>query len=182
MAGGEYRNAFQLDQWNYDDDPYLQALDDRRTEHVWALFLQDEVTLGGGVTLIGGLRYDHYSSFGGTTNPRLAVVWTPRSGTTLKLLYGSAFRAPNVYETYYDDGGNSQVGNPALLPETIQTYEAVLEQSLGGQVRFTLTGFQNRIHNLITQVPVDPADPASLVIFRNSGESRATGVEAEIEG
>jgi iron complex outermembrane receptor protein len=181
-AGGEYRHAFQLDQWNYDEDPYLQALDDRRTEHAWALFLQDEVTLGGGVTLTAGLRYDHSSSFGGTTNPRLAVVWAARSGTTLKLLYGSAFRAPNVYEMFYDDAGVSQVGNPALLPETIQTYEAVLEQSLGDKVRFTLTGFQNRIFNLITQVPVDPSDPSSLVIFRNSGDSRATGVEAELEG
>jgi iron complex outermembrane receptor protein len=181
-AGWEYRDAFQLDQWNHDDSPYLQVLDDERTEHVWALFLQDEIELGGGVALTAGLRYDHYSSFGGTTNPRLAVVWSPRSGTTLKLLYGSAFRAPNVYETYYDDGGVSQVANPALRPETIQTYEAVLEQSLGDRVRFTLTGFQSRILNLITQVPVDLADPNSLVIFRNSGDSRATGVEAEIEG
>jgi iron complex outermembrane receptor protein len=181
-GGGEYRDAFQMDQWNYNENPYFKVLDDHRTEQVYALFLQDEIVLGGGVTLSAGIRYDHYSTFGGTTNPRLAAVWTPRSGTTLKLLYGTAFRAPNAYEMYYDDGGLSQFRNLTLQPETIQALEAVLEQSLGDKVRFTLTGFQDRIRDLISQQPVDPADPGSPFIFSNSGEAWATGGEAEIEG
>jgi outer membrane receptor for ferrienterochelin and colicin len=82
-GGGEYRNTFRLNQWNYDENPYFLVLDDQRTEHLYALFLEDEIVLGGGVTLIAGIRYDHYDTFGGTTNPRLAVLWTPRSGTTL---------------------------------------------------------------------------------------------------
>ena len=181
-AGGEYRNAFQLKQLNYDEDPYSPYLDDRRTEQLYALFLQDEIALGGGFTVNAGLRYDHYSTFGGTTNPRLAVLWTPRSGTTLKLLFGSAFRAPNAYEMFYNDGGISQLANPALTPETIRTYEAALEQSVGDKVRFTMTGFNNRIRKLISQENSDPADPNSPLIFRNSGETWATGGEAEIEG
>ncbi|HWS15315.1 MAG TPA: TonB-dependent receptor, partial [Candidatus Methylomirabilis sp.] len=123
-----------------------------------------------------------YSTFGGTTNPRLAVLWTPRSGTTLKLLYGSAFRAPNAYEMFYNDGGVSQLANRALTPETIRTYEAVLEQSVGDKVRFTVTGFNNRIRNLISQEHSDPADDTSPILFRNAGETWATGGEAEIEG
>jgi len=182
-GGGEYRNAFRLEQSNYDADPYYyQYLDDRRTEQTYALFLQDEIALGGGFTLNAGIRYDHYSTFGGTTNPRLALLWNNRSGTTLKILYGSAFRAPNAYEMFYNDGGVSQLSNPFLTPETIRTYEAVLEQSVGQKVRFTVTGFNNRIKNLISQESSDPADPDSPLIFRNSGESWATGGEAEIEG
>jgi len=181
-AGGEYRNAFQMDQWNYNENPYSQALDDRRTERVYALFLQDEISLGGGVTVNAGFRYDHYSTFGGTRNPRLAVLWAPRSGTTLKFLYGMAFRAPNAYEMYYDDGGLSQFGNGALTPETIQTYEAVLEQSLGDKTRFSVTGFQTRVHDLIGQELFDPADPNSPLTFRNIGETWVSGVGAEIEG
>lgn len=181
-GGGEYRYAFQVDQWNFVENPYFLVLDDRRTEQLYALFLQDEIVLGGGVTLIAGIRYDHYGTFGGTTNPRLAVLWTPRSGTTLKLLYGSAFRAPNAYEMFYNDGGSSQLANPALAPERIRTYEAVLEQSLGEKVRFTMAGFHNRIKGLISQEAIDPADPNSPFIFRNTGETWATGGEAEIEG
>ena len=181
-AGGEYRNSFQMKQRNYDENPYYLYLDDRRTEQVYALFLQDEIALGGGVTVNAGLRYDHYSTFGGTTNPRLAVLWTPRSGTTLKLLFGSAFRAPNAYEMFYDDGGVSMFRNLALKPETIRTYEAVLEQTVGENVRFTVTGFQNRIRHLIHQELFDPADPNSPSIYRNGGDVWATGGEAEIEG
>lgn len=181
-GGGEYRKAFQMSQWNYDENPYSQYLDDRRTEQVYALFLQDEIALGGGVTVSAGLRYDHYSTFGGTTNPRLAALWTPRSGTTLKLLYGRAFRAPNAYEMYYDDGGLSQFSNLTLKPETIESWEAVLEQSVGYNIRFTVAGFQSRIRNLINQQPVDPADPDSPFIYANSGEAWTTGGEAEIEG
>lgn len=181
-GGVEYRNAFQLNQTNYDEDPYFLYLDDRRSDHLYALFLQDEITLGGGFTVNAGVRYDHYATFGGSTNPRLAVLWTPRSGTTLKLLFGSAFRAPNAYEMFYNDGGVSQVGNPDLAPETIRTYEAVLEQSVGDKVRFTMTGFHNRIRNLISQETSDPSDPNSPLIFRNLGEVWTTGGEAEIEG
>jgi iron complex outermembrane receptor protein len=181
-AGGEVRNTFQLDQWNYNENPYSLGLDDRRTEQLYALFLQDEITLGGGLIVNAGLRFDHYSSFGGTTNPRLAVLWTPRPGTTLKLLYGSAFRAPNAYEMFYNDGGLTQLANPTLTPETIRTYEAVLEQSAGDKVRFTVTGFHNRIKGLISQELFVPADPNSPFIYRNVGETWATGGEAEIEG
>jgi iron complex outermembrane receptor protein len=181
-VGGEYRNAFQLDQLNYDENPYFLALDDRRTEQVYALFLQDEISLGKGVILNVGLRHDHYSSFGGTTNLRLGVLWAPRSGTVLKFLYGGAFRAPNAYELYYDDQGASQNANPALNPETIKTYQAVLEQSLGTKARFTVTGFHNRVNDLINQERIDPADPASLFIYRNAGEVWSTGIEAEVDG
>lgn len=181
-VGGEYRNAYRMRQWTYDEAPYFPYLDDRRTERLYAAFVQDEIALGGGFSVNAGVRYDHYTSFGGTTNPRLSLLWTPRQGTTLKLLYGSAFRAPNAYELYYNDGGISQLPNPALAPETIRTYEAVLEQSAGDKVRFTATVFHNRIRKLISQESSDPADPNSPIIFRNVGEVWATGGEAEVEG
>jgi iron complex outermembrane receptor protein len=44
-----------------------------------------------------------------------------------------------------------------------------------------VSGFYNRIENLIVQEPEDPADLLSLLIFRNHDGARARGVEAEIE-
>ena len=58
--------------------------------------------------LIPGVRFDHYPSFGGTINPRTSLVYRPFSGTWLKAHYGRAFRAPNLYELYYEDGGVTQ--------------------------------------------------------------------------
>ena len=126
-----------------------------------------------------GVEYvyaDRYDSFGDTVNPRGALIWKPREGTTLKLLYGEAFRAPNIYQLDYN--GFGQRANPALQPETVRTYEAVAEQYLGTHWRGSVSLFRNEIAALI-----DTADDANgFVIFANSGDARVNGVEAEIEG
>ena len=69
-----------------------------------ALYAQDELRIASRLTLNAGVRYDHYSTFGGTTNPRLALIYRPAGKTTLKLLYGDAFSAPDVYEITPDFG------------------------------------------------------------------------------
>ncbi|VAW67084.1 TonB-dependent receptor, partial [hydrothermal vent metagenome] len=50
--------------------------------------LQDEWTFLPDWTLTSGVRYDNYSDFGDTTNPRLALVWQTRHDLSTKLLYG----------------------------------------------------------------------------------------------
>src|SRR5262249_80947 len=45
-----------------------------------------------------GARYDHYSDFGDTVDPRVGLVWHFAPGFYAKLLYGSAFRAPSFFE------------------------------------------------------------------------------------
>jgi outer membrane receptor protein involved in Fe transport len=71
---------------------------------ITALYAQDELGITSRLTLDAGVRYDHYSTFGGTTNPRLALIYRPASKTTLKLLYGDAFSARDVYQISPDFG------------------------------------------------------------------------------
>jgi outer membrane receptor for ferrienterochelin and colicins len=87
------------------------------------------------------VRYDHYSTFGSTFNPRLALIYKPIDGSVIKILYGSAFRPPNVMELYYDAPDLGQNGNPGLGPEKIKTYELIFEQYMGRNIRGTITGF-----------------------------------------
>jgi iron complex outermembrane receptor protein len=128
--------------------------------------------------LSAGLRYDHYSNFGGTTNPRLGLIYHLFHPTTLKLLYGTAFRAPEPFEVtpgygpFYDD-------NLGLKPETIRSVEVVLEQALGQHFKLSGSVFQNRIADLIT-LETDPSNNQST--YRNSGKARATGAEIELDG
>jgi iron complex outermembrane receptor protein len=152
-------------------------MDIDKTDTVWALYLQDEWDLGKGFLLNAGVRYDHYETFGGTTNPRVALIYSPLARTTIKLLYGQAFRAPNAYELYYEGGGNK--ANLNLHPETIRTYEAVLEQGVGERIRLVADGFSYDIRNVISQV-TDPAD--SLLVFNNIGRVKAKGIELAAEG
>lgn len=93
-------------------------------------------------------RYDHYSDFGSTTNPKIGVNWDPVHGLTLRGTYGRSFRAPGLRDVgatvgayYYNAAaiagstfrdptrGAAQVdtifllgGNRGLQPEEARTY------------------------------------------------------------
>ncbi|MEW6293330.1 MAG: TonB-dependent receptor [Pseudomonadota bacterium] len=84
-------------------------------------FVQDIWSFARDWELTAGLRYDHYSDFGGTFNPRLALVWQTTDRLTTKLMYGQAFRAPSYLERYVTTAANPP--NPALLPEQSKTLE-----------------------------------------------------------
>jgi iron complex outermembrane receptor protein len=178
-VGMEYRDYFRQEQRNFDENPFASRLDDRRSTRVWAVYLQDEFEIAKGLILNAGVRHDQYSTFGGTTNPRVALIYNPRPKTTLKLLYGKAFRAPNVFEMFYTDGGITQKTNPSLRPEKIETIEGVVEQSIGDHLRFLVAGYSYKITDLITQ-ETDPVD--TLLVYRNEAAVRARGVETGLNG
>ena len=41
-------------------------------------------------------RYDHYSDFGSTTNPKVGLTWEPVDGVHFRGSYGTSFRAPGL--------------------------------------------------------------------------------------
>lgn len=178
VLGAEYQDNFRQDQRNFDVEPYALYLDDRRSSTREGIYLQDEITLRQGLLLNAGVRYDRYSTVGGTANPRLGLIWSPRESTTLKLLYGTAFRAPNAFEQYYHDGNATSKASPNLKPEEITSYEFVAEHELRHNFRLSASVYQNEIGNLINQV-ADPAD--GLLVFRNIGQVKAQGAEFEAE-
>jgi outer membrane receptor for ferrienterochelin and colicins len=175
--GTEYRHNLRQNQANNIDDqaPYL---DDRRKSKNFALFLQDEFVIHENLTLSAGARYDHHSTFGGIAKPRVALIYHPDAKSTVKLLYGEAFRAPNNFELFYSSS-ISYKPSPNLKPETIRTGELVFEQYLGDHLRLSASGYVYRIKGLISQ-GTDPED--GLIIFRNQEQIASRGLEFEIEG
>jgi iron complex outermembrane receptor protein len=164
---------------NYDIAPYNSYVDFRDNALHWSAFLQDEYTILPGLILNAGLRFDHYEQFGGEINPRLALIYAPTDRATVKLIYGEAFRAPNNYELYYTAAGLGLKSNPDLKPETIRTYELIYEQRLFTNYRLTLSGFYNKISDMI-RVVADAADP-TLDTFDNISSASVRGAEAELE-
>lgn len=93
-------------------------------------------------------RYDHYSDFGSTTNPKIGLTWEPVDGVNFRGSYGRSFRAPGLRDlgstvgSYYSAAalvdafgardpsrGAAQVntillfgGNQSLKPETARTW------------------------------------------------------------
>jgi len=105
---------------DYGDTPYVFNPENVRKN--WNWFLQDVWTLTQDWELTTGVRYDHYSDFGATVNPRLALVWRISPAFTTKFLYGRAFRAPTLNQLTATN--NAMIANnPQLQPQTIDTGE-----------------------------------------------------------
>ena len=51
------------------------------------------------LNLDGAVRYDHYSDFGGTTNPKIGATWEVNDDLTLRGSWGASFRAPALTDT-----------------------------------------------------------------------------------
>jgi iron complex outermembrane receptor protein len=177
VAGANYEYNFKVYQRNYDEDPYFSRLDQEFSYVNYSGYVLDEINLGPKVLLNLGLRHDTYETFGHSTNPRLALIYSPRRTTTLKFLYGSAFRAPTIYELYYDDAGYSIKENPDLRSEEIRTAEVVWEQALKRGVSLVGSAYRYEIDDLITQV-LDTGD--GLLQFRNVESVAAYGAEIEL--
>jgi outer membrane receptor for ferrienterochelin and colicins len=179
LTGGlEFRGNLVQEQsafLQYADGSREELVRDKRTSSNWAVYGQDEYRFGKPLAVTVGVRHDHYSTFGGSTNGRVALVYTPAPRTAIKVLRGTAFRAPSVFELYYNIAG----GNPDLKPEKIATSEVVWEQYVGAHVRTAATAFQYRVERLIAAVAGAEYYGAT---FQNSGTVRAKGAELEVEG
>jgi outer membrane receptor for ferrienterochelin and colicins len=176
--GTEFQDNLQQDQANYNINPFLAYIASQPpSSRIGALYAQDELVLTHKLSLSGGVRYDHYYSFGGTANPRFGLIYHPFPQTAFKLLYGSAFRAPSAFEMFYYGLGLYQA-NLHLQPETIKSYEVVVEQGLGERFHLTANVFRNQLSHLIVQGP----NSSGLLVFENSGSDQVDGFESEIDG
>lgn len=146
------------------------------TRQIFATYLQDEWQLFERMHLTAGVRYDHYSDFGSTVNPRAGFVWNFIDNADLKLLYGQAFRAPNFQELY-NINNPVVVGNPDLKPEKIKTYEAGITYRFARWLVVDVNYFYSDITDLIVwDTATSPARYANL------GAADTQGIETGIRG
>ncbi|MGB5396910.1 MAG: TonB-dependent receptor, partial [Gammaproteobacteria bacterium] len=108
ILGAEYQNNGEQYQANYDVDPFASYLDDNHSSKLYGLYVQDEIRLSSQFIVNAGIRYDRNTYETGVTNnvksivnPRLALIYLLQPETTLKLIYGTAYRNANAYELYY---------------------------------------------------------------------------------
>ncbi|MCI0538448.1 MAG: TonB-dependent receptor [Verrucomicrobiales bacterium] len=175
--GFEGRHDAEVRQHNFDENPPLTYINKSTPAGNLGIYGQAEVAILTNLTLSAGGRYDYFTTFGSTVNPRGGLIYHPGSLTTLKALYGEAYRAPNAYE--FDFDSPNYRANHDLKPEGVRSYELVWEQGIGRRLRMTGSLFYEQIEDLITQA-VDPLDGRS--IFRNTDSVDVRGGEIELEG
>jgi vitamin B12 transporter len=138
------------------------------TTSVWG---QDEIRVLDRLFLAGGFRWDDNDVFGEEVTGRVSAALVIReTSSKLRGAWGTGFRAPTIDDLFFPGAGN-----PALKPETSESWEAGFDQKLWrNRLRGGLTYFQNRFRDLIQ---------FDGFLFKpvNIGRARTEGVETYLE-
>lgn len=141
----------------------------------WNLFIQDIWTLNDKWEMTYGGRYDNYSDFGSTFNPRLALVWKTTDTFTTKFLYGKAFRAPSFQELYQVNNPVA-LGNEQLKPEQIQMYEVAFDYRPSKKWHIGLNAF---VYDLTDKIIFVPDAAKEKYQAQNAGSQKGRGFVIE---
>lgn len=124
--------------------------------------------------------------------PRAGLVANVTESTSIKLLYGNAFRGAGPQEQYYKVPiliyGLDAIGG-GLEPEQINTFELAFDQKILDRYKVRVNGFMLDIIDLINRRPataqeiqiIDPNLPSTM-IYDNLGKKKIQGVELELTG
>src|SRR5258705_5179776 len=161
---------------NYDITPSYVYVDkvERGKDRRIGLDAQTESRFGNAVRVTAGARWDDHGGGVSAVSPRADVVWQAGSATTVKMLFGTAFRVPSKFELDYT--GGSYLINPDLRPERIVTTEAGIEHRFGS-VRAQAVVFHSRVRGLIDLVQLDSVQ----LQYQNASSARLFGGGLEFE-
>jgi iron complex outermembrane receptor protein len=123
------------------------------------------------------VRYDNYSDFGNTTNPKIGATWRVNDMISLRGSWGTSFRAPALTDTNIENyssaviglplpnnSGRSDIGflypgnsstylilgaNPDLKPETATTWSAGVDLKPVSGLKFSATYYNTKYTNQI---------------------------------
>ena len=150
----------------------------RNVEHV---LVQDQWHFDPKWNLVAGVRADHYSDFGSTTNPRVSIARTD-GPLTLRAGYGSAFQAPTLVQQYssFTRGRFIILGTPGLQPEKSRTTELGARYALAaGAVDAVL--FRSRVSDRIESYQTGALVGSLLETrYRNISRANLSGGELNL--
>lgn len=176
-AGGAFRTESL--QSRFGDATTFTAISGRQRSNVGSIYAEAVAPLFGRTP--GGLprlqlsaagRFDHYSQFGGSINPKLGFAWNMSDHLRLRGSFGTSFRAPTLQQSDVRNnnialsnrpntrfGGTArfialQGSDPDLGPETATTWTAGLDLDLRSSIGFSaqVTYFSNSYRNRIASI------------------------------
>lgn len=138
---------------------------------IWyGVYMQVEYQAREWLKLVGGMQGNMPGEIPGGIVPRFGAIATLGEHWTGKFLYGGAFRSP--YQLERSLVSPAVVGNPALTPELIQTYDGQLAYNTD-EFRLAATYFHSDLFDIVTRTS---GFPVSVV---NGGSMTFDGVELE---
>ena len=149
---------------------------------VFSLFGEVNIPITKSLEANVAVRYDHYSDFGGTTNPKVTLRWQPAREVVLRASYGTGFRAPTLSDLFQpvsygftdtdiqdpircpvtgdyvdcDAGIRTKVGgNPLAQPETSQQANVGVVLQPTKSLSATMDYYWVTVDNVIQAIPAN---------------------------
>jgi iron complex outermembrane receptor protein len=150
-------------------DGVLPLLEANSSNNRAGLYLQHDWQVLQNHRLISGFRYDYTTQNVRELSPKVGWVWQSSPEQSLKLSYGTAFRAPNEYE----QETNRFLQRSAPASELIRTLEASWQRQFAADWALSATLYHSKLENMITS----SLGQAAALEFYNDSLVKAIGVE-----
>ena len=114
-------------------------LDFNASRNVWGIYGELNIPVIKTLEADLAVRYDRYSDFGGTTNPKYSLRWQPTREVLFRGSYNTGFAAPTLYEVNLPQttGITAPIDDPVRCPVT------GLDEDCSHQFGLTFGGSQN---------------------------------------
>ena len=165
---------------------WLEATSGNINQHAWTLaaYAQHEQRFLQILTATLGLRYTNHETFGSQLTPKVVLMAAP-GDFRFRATYSAGFRAPGLDEIYYRyfsvNRGKAQIifGNRDLRAERSH-YLSLNAEYRNNVVAISLTGFLNRINNMVVRQDID-VDEVSLARLRQEFPEMTDDQAAKLE-
>jgi iron complex outermembrane receptor protein len=175
--GTEAQRISKAELYLYDQtDPQNITLDIDRPFTLFSAYTEANLAVAKNLSILPGVRYDRYSFDVNQTSPRLAAVYNIGEKSTVKMVYGQAFRAANNYERNYTS--QTQGANASLSPEKLRSSELIFEHSFSAHWNTSISAFRYSLSDIIEQ----RATSDGALQFINNDKITSTGVESQVIG
>lgn len=140
-------------------------------QHVYSLaaYAQHEMRFLKDFTATLGVRLTHHETFNQHLTPKATLMYAP-GNFRFRATYSAGFRAPGLDELYYHyfsvNRGKAQIsfGNKDLKPEK-SNYFSLNAEYRTQQVAVSITGYLNRISDMVVKQNVDVDDAARKMLL-----------------
>lgn len=157
-------------EWKH-DNVRSSSFAGNRILHSMSYYLQDTWKITPRWTFTPGVRYDHYSSFGGKTSLHGALDYAFAKGTNAYVSYNQFFVAPTPIQLYYKSQWGT--GNPNLKPIRGHEWDAGVKRQFNNHISGNIHGFIRRAKNDIRWA-------TNMGTYENTGKEKAHGFSADL--
>jgi outer membrane receptor protein involved in Fe transport len=188
VAGMEFRHARGISNEIQFANNVASVIKNGGSQQTFGPFVEDVIALSSRANLTLSLRWDHWKNRDISGSEATKARWSPKIGGSFRVnshlsVHGAgydAFREPTLNELYrpFSIGNVVTLPNPQLTDERLRGGEAGADfETLHGRIHGRLTAYASRLSGTIANVTLS----ATRQQRRNLGNSRARGLETELE-